>query len=203
MFKSLYNKFQHSRLLDKNFEFLFEKDESSEVVVFDTETTGLDTKKDEIISIAAVKVRGNKIVASEKFVRSIKPTKEVAPESVRIHQIRSVDLKHFGQADNVMRDFLHFIGARKLVGYYLEFDVAMVNRYIKPMLGITLPNEQLDVSALYYDKKIKGVPQGNIDLKFDTIMQDLGLPFLGKHDALNDAVMTAMIYIKLNTLHKL
>ncbi len=91
-----------------------------------------------------------------------------------------------------------FVGTRPLVGYYLEFDMAMVNKYIKPRIGINLPNKQIEVSAIYHDKKIQRIPQGHIDLRFNTIMEDLKLPFMGKHDALNDAIMTAMIFIKLS-----
>ena len=65
------------------------------------------------------------------------------------------------------------------------------------MYGITFPNRQEEVSASYYDKKISTIPQGNIDLRFKTIMEDLELPKLKAHNALNDAVMTAMIYLKL------
>ena len=68
------------------------------------------------------------------------------------------------------------------------------------MFGITLPNKKEEVSAIYYDKKIAMIPQGNIDLKFDTILEDLSLPKLQAHDALNDAVMTAMMYLKLKSV---
>ncbi|MCF6206441.1 MAG: 3'-5' exonuclease, partial [Sulfurovum sp.] len=69
--------------------------------------------------------------------------------------------------------------------------------------GITLPNKQEEVSAIYYDKKIGAIPQGNVDLRFDSIIRELGLPHLQAHDALNDAVMTAMIYLKLQYTDRL
>jgi len=49
-------------------------------------------------------------------------------------------------------------------------------------------------------KKLKLIPDGIIDLRFDSIMKDLGLPIFGKHDAINDAIMTAMMYVKLKIL---
>ena len=104
--------------------------------------------------------------------------------------------------NNVVEEFLHFIGNRTLVGYYLEFDVAMINKYIKPKLGITLPNKMLEVSAIYHDFKIERIPQANIDLRFNTIMDELDIPSLGKHDAYNDAIMTSMIFIKLKNSPK-
>ena len=73
----------------------------------------------------------------------------------------------------------------------------MIVQYIKPRLGVTLPNKKIEVSSLYYDSMIKKYPQGNIDLRFDVIMNKLSLPRLGKHDAINDVIMTSMIFLKL------
>ena len=78
----------------------------------------------------------------------------------------------------------------------------MINKYLKPKLGITLPNKIHEVSAIYYDYKIEKIPQANIDLRFNTIMDELDIPSLGKHDAYNDAIMTSMIFIKLKNSSK-
>ena len=197
MFGSLKKKWNRKHLTDEKFAFLFDESQDDEVVVFDCETTGLDPKKDEIISIGAVKIKGNKILTNEAFHLFVEQKKQISHESITIHQIRHCDLEDALPIEEAIEKFLYFIGSRKLVGYYLEFDVAMINKYIKPMFGITLPNKQAEVSAIYYDKKIAKLPQGNIDLRFDMILEDLDLPKLQAHDALNDAVMTAMIYLKL------
>ena len=81
--------------------------------------------------------------------------------------------------------------------YYLEFDISMINKYVKPVIGVKLPNKQIEVSETYYDSKIKFIPQGNIDLRFDTILKNCGVPNMGTHNAVNDAIMTAIIYLKL------
>ena len=92
------------------------------------------------------------------------------------------------------------------MGYYLEFDVAMLNRALWPMLGMGLPQPKIEVSALYYEHKFRQLPpyqqQGNadIDLRFATLMDDLGLPRREAHDALNDAVMAALAFVKLRQL---
>ena len=121
----------------------------------------------------------------------------ISDKSITIHNIRPCDLQDAQQPQEAIKSFLRFIGSRALIGYYLEFDVAMINRYIQPWLGITLPNKQIEVSALYFDKKINLIPQGNIDLRFDTIIRNLNVPNMGQHNAVNDAIMTAMIYLKL------
>jgi len=100
---------------------------------------------------------------------------------------------------------MHFIGSRPLVGYYLEFDVAMINRVLFPILGMGLPQGQIEVSGLYYDYKYRQLPVAQrdhptIDLRFDTLMRDLDLPAWPAHDALNDAVMAALAFLKLRQL---
>jgi len=190
-------KANRSRLKDKEFEFLFEEDKSGEYIVFDTETTGLNPKKDDIISIGAVKIKDNKILTSQTFEVFIKNSSEISSKSIEIHQIRPIDLENAKTADIAIREFLKFIGSRPIIGYYLEFDVSMINKYIKPMLGVNLPNEMTEVSEIYFDKTISLIPQGNIDLRFDTILKKCNVPDMGAHNAVNDAIMTAMIYLKL------
>lgn len=203
MFESLKQKWNRKKLTDIRFDFLFDGVHEDEIVVFDCETTGLNPKEDDIISIGAVKIKGNKVLINEAIHIYVEQAKEIDHKSITIHQIRNCDLEGAIPIDEAIERFLYYIGNRKLVGYYLEFDVAMINKYIKPMLGITLPNRQEEVSAIYYDKKIELIPQGHIDLRFDTILKDLNLPKLAAHDALNDAIMTAMMYIKLQHVKKL
>ena len=184
---------------DKNFEFLFEEDTSGEYIVFDTETTGLNPKEDDVISIGAVKIKENKIITSETFEVFIKNSCDISPRSIEIHQIRNCDLDDAITTEEAVKEFLRFIGSRPLVGYYLEFDIKMINKYVKPMLGVNLPNKAIEVSEIYFDKTIALIPQGNIDLRFDTILSKCGVPDMGAHNAVNDAIMTAMIYLKLTT----
>lgn len=203
MFKTVFIHFNRKKLNDENYSFLFDKPPLDEIVVYDTETTGLDPNKDEILSIGAIKVKGNKILTSEKFEIFIKPSKDINEESIKIHKIRNIDLQNGSEPNEAINKFLHFIGSRPLVGYYLEFDIKMINKYLQPYIGIKLPNKQIEVSRIYHDKKIKFIPDGHIDLRFESIMKDLSLPIFGKHDAVNDAIMTAMIYVKLQNITKI
>ena len=206
MFGSLWKKYKKGKnfanLKDEEFAFLFDENTSKEYVVVDTETTGLDTKTDEILSIGAVKIRDNKVLTSETFEVYLKNYKEISAKSIAVHGIRACDLVNAKEPHEAIKEFLRFIGSRTLVGYYLEFDVEMLNKYIKPMLGITLPNEMIEVSEIYFEQTISLIPQGNIDLRFDTILKNCNLPNMGAHNAVNDAIMTAMMFLKLNSRRK-
>jgi len=202
MFRKIKNHFNKKKLKDSKYLHLFDKPHEDEYVCFDCETTGLDKKNDDIISIGAVIIKNNTIVSSQKFNKFVKPKTTLQDESIKVHHIRECDLENAEEINDVLLKFLDFIGNRTLVGYFLEFDIAMVNKYLKTNLGITLPNKTLEVSEIYYDWKTEAIPQANIDLKFDTLMEDLKIPKLGKHDALNDALMTSMMFVKLKNQPK-
>lgn len=202
MFNIIQNYLNKKNLNDPNYLYLFDKPNYEEFVCFDCETTGLNVLKDDIISIGAVILKNNTIVASKKFVKYVKPKTKLQIDAIKVHHIRECDLLEADDIEEVLKEFLAFIGNRILVGYYLEFDIAMVNKTLKNMLGIMLPNKTIEVSALYHDWKIEAIPQGHIDLRFNTILNDLKLPQLSKHDAYNDAIMSAMMFIKLKNQPK-
>ena len=195
------------QLADPAFAFLLDPPPPQEWVAIDCETTGLNRRADEIIAIGAVRIVGQRILTSERLELLVRPDKGVSADSVRIHRLRERDVAQGLPLVDAMRQLLHFIGSRPLVGYYLEFDVAMLNRALRPLLGIGLPQPGIEVSALYYEHKFRQLlpyqQQGNadIDLRFATLMDDLGLPRRDAHDALNDAVMAALAFVKLRQLH--
>ena len=197
MYRIVKNYLNKRNLKDEKYLYLFDNPIDDEYICFDCETTGLNPQIDDIISIGAVLIKNNTIVSSKKFVKFVKPKTKLQAEAIKVHHIRECDLENAEEIDNVIEEFLEFIGNRKLVGYFLEFDMAMINKYLKPKLGITLPNDAIEVSAIYHDFKIEAIPQSHIDLRFDTILRELQIPSLGKHDAYNDAIMTAMIFLKL------
>ena len=202
MFKNISNYFNKKNLKENKYLHLFDKPHEDEYVCFDCETTGLNPKKDDIISIGAVVIKDNTVISSKKFVKFIKPKTKLQIEAIKVHHIRECDLEEAEEINEVIEEFLEYIGNRTLVGYFLEFDIAMINKYLKPKIGINLPNKELEVSTIYYDYKIEKIPQGNIDLRFDKIMEELEIPTMGKHDAYNDALMTALIFVKLKNLPK-
>jgi DNA polymerase-3 subunit epsilon len=191
---------------DQRFRFMWDDPPPDEWVALDCETTGLNTRTDDIIAIGAVRIRGNRVMTSERLELLVRPDKQrLTADSVRVHRLREQDVAQGVSQDEAVMQLMHFIGSRPLVGYYLEFDVAMINRVLFPILGMGLPQEQIEVSGLYYDYKYRQLPPQQrdhpaIDLRFDTLMQDLDLPAWPAHDALNDAVMAALAFLKLRQL---
>ena len=185
------------QLRDPAFAFLFAPAPADEWISIDCETSSLNPKQAEILSIAAVIVRGNTIVKSTSRQWLVKPSGQIDPKTIPIHGLRQQDVTHGLTLHEALSELLQFMGSRAIVGYYLEFDLAVINRQLKPWLGIDLPNQAIDVSALYYDKKVSAY-RPDVDLSLTTILKELGLPILPRHDPMNDALTAAMIFLKLN-----
>ena len=187
------------------FAFVLDPPPPGEWVSLDCETTGLKVGTDEIVSIGAVRIVGDRILASEKFEVLVRPEGKVSAQSIRIHRLREKDVADGLPVDEAVKRLLYFIGSRPLVGYYLEFDVAMLDRVVFPMLGWGLPQSQIEVSALYHSYKMRQLnalqrQSPDIDLRLVTLMNDLGLPLREAHDPVNDAVMAGLAFIKLRHL---
>ena len=200
----LWRLFWRASLGNHAFRFLFEAGPEDEFVSLDCETTGLDPRSDEIVAVAAVRVRGNRILLSERFEAVVRPEeREAGAESIKIHRLRRRDVAAAQPMRRVLPDLLRFIGGRPLVGYYIEFDVRMLDKYALDLLEVKLPNPQIEVSALYYNRKYGDAPPGTVlDLRFASMLRDLGIPALEQHDALNDAVMAAMAFLVLRDMKR-
>jgi DNA polymerase III subunit epsilon len=190
-------------LADRNYAFLFQPDKSGEIVSLDCETTGFNPMADDVISIAAVKIRGTRILASQAFRALIRPGAPMEASAIKVHQLRQQDVARGRTMREVLPDFLRFIGSRPLVGYWIAFDVQMLNKYLFSLLNVHLPNRQIDVSKLYYDRKFGSAPPGTrIDLRYATILADLGLPSRAQHDAFEDALGAAESYLVLEDMRE-
>ena len=131
----------------------------------------------------------------------MRPLVKMNPEAIKVHGLRERDVATGRAMAEILPALLRFVGGRPLIGYYLEFDVAMLNRYVRRWLAIELPNPAIEVSELYYERRYSHAPPGaQVNLSFAAILADLGLPMLDQHDAYADALMTAMIYVTLRDL---
>ena len=186
---------------DPEYRFLFRRQETDEAISLDSETTGFAPRADDLISISAIPIKGKRILTSEAFNVVVRPDAALRAESVKIHQLRLKDLEHGRHMSDVLPELLHFIGARPIVGYWIDFDIQMLNKYMLKILNIRLPNPLEDVCDLFYDRKFANAPPGTqLDLRYATIMKDLGLPDLAAHDAFNDALGAAEMYVILKDM---
>lgn len=176
---------------------LFESYEGDEVVSLDCETTSLNVKEGEILSIGAVKIKGRKVMTSERLDIKLKPPKSLTGDSIKIHKIRATDLADGVYMDEALEKVLEFVGNRPILGYYVNYDVRMLEKYLRPRYGFGLPGKAIELSHVYHDIIKWRYVGGDIDLRFDTISKQLDIPMLERHTALGDAITVALMYVRL------
>ncbi|MBR9884600.1 MAG: 3'-5' exonuclease, partial [Oceanospirillales bacterium] len=163
---------------------LFEAYGGDEVVSLDCETTSLDVNRAEILSIGAVRIQGTKVKTSDRLDLRLKPPQSLSGESIKVHKIRASDLSDGIEIEEAMDLLLNFIGNRPILGYYVNYDIRVIDKFLRPVYGFGLPNKAIELSHVYHDIiKWKHVG-GDIDLRFDTIASKLDIPIIQRHTAL-------------------
>ena len=170
---------------------------ANEWVSLDLETTGLDPRQDHILSLAAVPVRGNRMVLSERFERLVRPRRQFGIESIRHHLITPGEAAAGVPVEDAVRDFLDWLGSRALLGYNLGFDLSMLAPHVKAITGFALPNRCVDLADEVAARERRARPDAPVNLAFTHIAGQLGVPVLGRHTALGDAMTTALCWLAL------
>ncbi|MDI4659476.1 MULTISPECIES: 3'-5' exonuclease [Cobetia] len=164
-----------------------------ERVALDCETTSLDVGHAELVSLAAVRFDARHIHASSALSLYLQCPQGLQGDSIRIHRLRGIDL-HGGEAlGDALRQLLEFIGNRPLVGWCIDFDVAVINRHLRPRFGFDLPNQRHDLARDYARRCKHEQPDAAPDLRFEAMADALGVPVIGRHSALGDAVTSALM----------
>jgi DNA polymerase-3 subunit epsilon len=167
-------------------------------VVVDTELTGLDEKKDSIISIGAVRMVGGKIDLGNVFYRLVSPQTKLTAQSVVIHELTPSDLDAQPEIDSVLSEFCDYVGNDVLVGHFISIDLAFLNREMKRVYARKLGNAAIDTFTIdeWLRKRLKShacfakVLSG---YRLYDIATSIGIPVNGSHNAIADAFTTAQL----------
>lgn len=161
------------------------------VVVFDTETTGLNIDSDEIIQIACRKIDryGNEI---GRFVTLVKTNKGVG-DSVKVHHITDETINRYGmEKTKALKTFLEFAKDSVLVGQNVTFDISIMNSELE-RVGLPIIKNQFYDTLVMSRRFIEGVK----NYKLETLTTHLNLPSVGYHDAMEDVIATSNLLIYL------
>ncbi len=176
-------------------------------MVFDTELTGLNQRKDEIIAIGAVRINNMRICCDDTFYALIKPRGKLHSPSTLIHRITPGELQGAEPINDVLPRFIDFCGGAFLVGHHVSMDLSFVNRACENSLGGVIRSSSLDTMrlAMAYKVSINGPyfdhREKQDSYRLSSLSEEFHLPKFEEHNALQDAFQTAYLFIYL--IHKM
>ena len=174
-----------------------------EFVVLDTKLTGLNLNMDSIVSIGAVRMRGDRILLGETFYRLVAPRTALTAKSVVIHEITPAETAGSPEIDALLPEFLDFCGEAVIAGHVVSIDLGFVNGEMKQLYGKVLRNRAVDTCKLYQWMRKKeedvcafhgGLPESN-DLS--TLAKKYHISVQQAHNSLSDAFVTAQLLQRL------
>ncbi|MDN3617927.1 3'-5' exonuclease [Polaribacter undariae] len=167
--------------------------ENIRFIVFDTETTGLDIKKDRILSIGTIAVIDKTIKVSDSLESYL--TQDLFNvETVKIHGILKQGTIHKVTEEEAIIQFLEHIKNAVLVAHHAAFDVAMINQALKRLNLPKLKNKVLDTGHLFVKSKLDTSKK---HFSLDELSHRFNIPQHDRHTASGDAFITAILFVKL------
>ena len=160
-----------------------------EFCVFDIETTGLSLAEDKITEIGAVILRDGEIV--DVYKTFVNPEKPIPKEVVELTHITDEMVKDARTIDEVLPEFLDFVGERVLVAHNAKFDTGFIRKMCE-MQGREFNYTYIDTVALsrYVNPELKRH-------KLNIIAEHYKLGGFNHHRAYEDAEMLAQILTRM------
>ncbi|MEG0729765.1 MAG: PolC-type DNA polymerase III, partial [Cetobacterium sp.] len=157
-------------------------------VVFDLETLGLNSHKNEIIEIGAVKLQGTRIV--ERYSQLINPGKPIPKKITEITGITDDMVVGMPSIEEILPKFMEFVGDSTLVAHNSTFDMSFIRRDVKRIMGIDYEPSVIDTLKMARDlfPALRGY-----GLK--AITKHLGVSLENHHRAVDDSQATANMFI--------
>lgn len=159
-------------------------------VIVDVETSGLDMRKDHLISIGAVALVHGKIDFKDAFQVVLRQDQASSPENILIHGIGGSAQREGIDPAEALIAFLGYIGKSPLVAYHAFFDQALIEKAMNEYLGMELGQTWIDL-AWVLPSFFKFATDAR--MKLDDWLENFGIDSFLRHNAVSDAYATARL----------
>jgi len=170
--------------------------------VLDVETTGLNSRRDAMLSIGIVDIDDGRIRLDRQWYTLLRPPDhvKVSAESIRIHGLLRQDVATARPPEEVLPELLAHLTDRVLVVHFAPIDVDFISRALRSLWGVALRGPALDTirlaETLYHRQRWT---TGHDGMQMITALGPLaaqaGLPVYSEHNALSDALTTAQLFL--------
>jgi DNA polymerase-3 subunit epsilon len=171
----------------------------------DLETGGLDAKRDPVLAVGMVPLRGGTVRLAEAYETLVRPAAgTISAASIRAHQLVPRDVREAPPLPEVVREIDRRLqGGAVLLVHQAAIDVRFLRQAYRQATAAWPRPRVVDTVDLLVRAARKtrfidpDAQEREPDLNLARARQRLGLPDYGAHDALTDAVSTAELFLVL------
>ena len=167
-------------------------------VVLDSETTGLDPRKDRLVTIGAVAVRAGEIWIEDSFEALLKVAYNTS--AVTVHGVTRDESLGGMEEPEALRGFLSYLKDGVIVGHHIRHDVETLDAGYERHFGFRLRNRSLDTMDLALHLERDGAFVGREPIRtfsLDALCSLFGVVPHDRHTAPGDAFLTAQVFLRL------
>ncbi|WP_379050378.1 exonuclease domain-containing protein [Metabacillus endolithicus] len=170
------------------------------VIVFDIETTGFyPDQGDQIISIGAIKVKGDEIKEEETFYSLVRSEKPISNEISSLTGLTNEQLTTAPLLSETLFEFFRFAQDYTLVAHHANHEKMFLQHASWKLYRAPFKHRLVDMSFLYRIAE----PELKL-ITLEECCKHNGIPIIGRHHALEDAKLTALLWsIYVNKLKRL
>lgn len=170
--------------------------EEEEIVVFDTETTGLNVFQDDIIEIAAIRIKGGEVVGEplDLYIETDKPIlpmlgdKENPMYAIYHEKMSTGEL--LTPADALQR-FLAYIGTSPILGHNANYDYNILDNNLQRYCNDTM--QVHDIRCFDSLKLIRLLAPSLHSYKLESLLETFQLAGVNSHQAIDDVKATVSL----------
>lgn len=171
-------------------------------VALDLETTGLDPRRDEILSVGLVALQNHRIDLATARHYLVTPSGAIPEASAVIHQITDDRAAQGRPLAEVMAEVLPQLAGRVLIAHHARIERLFLSAACERLYGSPFIMPVADTEALVrrsLDQLNRPYKAG--DLRLNALRERYALPRYGAHNALSDALAAAELFVAYSARH--
>jgi len=169
----------------------------AEFLVLDFETSGLNAKKDHVLSVGYTLIKNNRVTMKNNQYAVIRQQTELEADNVTIHQLTDSAIESGEEMRIVFDRLINDMAGRVVVAHNAAIEKNFINAACKKLYGSEIPIRLID--TLQIEKKRRQRRHQIIkqnQLRLFNLRKEYGLPRYKAHNALEDAIATGELFLQ-------
>lgn len=168
----------------------------TDFLAIDLETTGLDVRRDLILSVGYVTLHGKRIDLGSACHRVVRIDRSIPEASAVIHQITDDQSARGLELKEVLVELLEVLSGKVMIAHHAVIECGFLGNACRRLWGGALPVRVVDTQVLARRTlERRQIPFKGSDLRLHSLGDRYNLPRYGAHNALSDALAAGELFL--------